>query len=63
MPNDFNLRTITTPAWTPLFALAAGVVTDVGGPSITVQSWHARITSRQFLGQESRRSGNIPGSR
>ncbi len=23
---------ITTPAWTPLFALAAGVVTDVGGP-------------------------------
>src|SRR6266700_2823580 len=29
---DILVARITTPAWTPLFALAAGVVTDVGGP-------------------------------
>jgi phosphoenolpyruvate synthase/pyruvate phosphate dikinase len=37
---------ITTPAWTPLFALAAGVVTDVGGPlshsSIVAREYHTR---------------------
>ncbi len=42
MPNDFNLRTITTPASTPLFALAAGVVTDVGGPLS-----HSSIVARE----------------
>ena len=31
-PGDILVARITTPAWTPLFALAAGVVTDVGGP-------------------------------
>lgn len=39
-PEDFGrmsqgkvlVAAITTPAWTPLFALAEGVVTDIGGP-------------------------------
>jgi pyruvate,water dikinase len=31
-PGTILVAKITTPAWTPLFALAAGVVTDVGGP-------------------------------
>src|SRR5262249_28009502 len=31
-PGDVLVAAITTPAWTPLFALAAAVVTDVGGP-------------------------------
>jgi phosphohistidine swiveling domain-containing protein len=34
---------ITTPAWTPLFALAAGVVTDVGGPFS-----HSSIVAREY---------------
>jgi rifampicin phosphotransferase len=34
---------ITTPAWTPLFALAAGVVTDVGGPLS-----HGSIVAREY---------------
>jgi len=31
-PHDVLVAKITTPAWTPLFAMAAGIVTDVGGP-------------------------------
>ena len=34
---------ITTPAWTPLFALATGVVTDVGGPLS-----HSSIIAREY---------------
>ncbi len=34
---------ITTPAWTPLFAIAAGVVTDVGGPLS-----HSSIVAREY---------------
>ena len=34
---------ITTPAWTPLFALAQGVVTDVGGPLS-----HSSIVAREY---------------
>jgi pyruvate,water dikinase len=34
---------ITTPAWTPLFALATGVVTDVGGPLS-----HSSIVAREY---------------
>jgi pyruvate,water dikinase len=34
---------ITTPAWTPLFALASGVVTDVGGPLS-----HSSIVAREY---------------
>ena len=31
-PGDVLVASITTPAWTSLFAMAAAVVTDVGGP-------------------------------
>jgi rifampicin phosphotransferase len=34
---------LTAPAWTPLFALAAGVVTDVGSPAA-----HASIIAREY---------------
>nr|WP_258006613.1 PEP-utilizing enzyme [Arthrobacter sp. AFG20] len=34
---------MTTPAWTPLFAMAAGVVTDVGGPLS-----HSSIVAREY---------------
>jgi pyruvate,water dikinase len=34
---------ITAPAWTPLFTLAAGVVTDVGSAAA-----HASIIAREF---------------
>jgi pyruvate,water dikinase len=34
---------ITTPAWTPLFAMAAAVVTDVGGPLS-----HGSIVAREY---------------
>ena len=33
----------TNPSWTPLFALAAGVVTEVGGPAS-----HAAIVAREY---------------
>jgi pyruvate,water dikinase len=50
-PGEFNLMRagdilvakITTPAWTPLFALAAGVVTDIGGPLS-----HSSIVAREY---------------
>jgi phosphohistidine swiveling domain-containing protein len=50
-PNEFAqmqqgeilVARITTPAWTPLFALAAGVVTDVGGPLS-----HSSIVAREY---------------
>jgi pyruvate,water dikinase len=34
---------ITTPAWTPLFTLASGVITDVGGPLS-----HSSIVAREY---------------
>ena len=34
---------ITTPAWTPLFAMAAAIVTDVGGPLS-----HGSIVAREY---------------
>ena len=50
-PSDFGqmqqgeilVARITTPAWTPLFALAAGVITDVGGPLS-----HGSIVAREY---------------
>ena len=42
-PGDVLVAKITTPAWTPLFALAAGVVTDVGGPLS-----HSSIVAREY---------------
>lgn len=60
-PEDFSkmqtgnvlVASITTPAWTPLFARAAAVVTDVGGPLS-----HGSIVAREYgipavLGTES----------
>ena len=50
-PDEFNsmrrgdilVAKITTPAWTSLFALASGVVTDVGGPLS-----HGSIVAREY---------------
>lgn len=50
-PEDFNkmqtgnvlVASITTPAWTPLFARASAVVTDVGGPLS-----HGSIVAREY---------------
>ncbi len=50
-PEDFNqmkpggilVAKLTTPAWTPLFAMAAGVVTDIGGPLS-----HGSIVAREY---------------
>jgi pyruvate,water dikinase len=60
---DVLVAPLTTPAWTPLFARAAAVVTDVGGPLS-----HGSIVAREYgipavLGTESAtkriRSGQI----
>jgi pyruvate,water dikinase len=40
---DILVAGITTPAWTPLFVLASGVVTDVGGPMS-----HSSIVAREY---------------
>lgn len=40
---DILVTKITTPAWTPLFSLAAGIVTDVGGPLS-----HSSIVAREY---------------
>jgi pyruvate,water dikinase len=42
-PGEILVAKITTPAWTPLFALASGVVTDVGGPLS-----HSSIVAREY---------------
>jgi pyruvate,water dikinase len=42
-PGEVLVAAITTPAWTPLFALASGVVTDVGGPLS-----HSSIVAREY---------------
>jgi phosphohistidine swiveling domain-containing protein len=50
-PEDFGqmqsgcvlVASITTPAWTPLFAMASAVVTDVGGPLS-----HGSIVAREY---------------
>jgi rifampicin phosphotransferase len=40
---DVIVAVITTPAWTPLFARAAAVVTDIGGPLS-----HSSIVAREY---------------
>jgi len=40
---DVLVAAITTPAWTPLFVRAAGIVTDVGGPLS-----HGSIVAREY---------------
>jgi len=43
VPGDVLVASITTPAWTPLFALASAIVTDVGGPLS-----HGSIVAREY---------------
>ena len=40
---DVLVASITTPAWTPLFARASAVVTDIGGPLS-----HGSIVAREY---------------
>lgn len=40
---DMPMASITTPAWTPLFARASAVVTDIGGPLS-----HGSIVAREY---------------
>jgi pyruvate,water dikinase len=40
---DVIVAVTTTPAWTPLFAMASGVVTDIGGPLS-----HGSIVAREY---------------
>jgi pyruvate,water dikinase len=42
-PGEILVAPLTAPAWTPLFTLAAAVVTDVGGPAA-----HASIVAREY---------------
>jgi rifampicin phosphotransferase len=42
-PGAILVAPITTPAWTPLFTMAAGVITDVGGPLS-----HGSIVAREY---------------
>jgi phosphohistidine swiveling domain-containing protein len=42
-PGDVLVASITTPAWTSLFTMASGVVTDVGGPLS-----HSSIVAREY---------------
>jgi len=60
-PGEILVARITTPAWTPLFALASGVVTDVGGPlshsSIVAREYHIPAVLGTGLATERLRSG------
>jgi pyruvate,water dikinase len=42
-PGEVLVAPITTPAWTPLFAMASAVVTDIGGPLS-----HGSIVAREY---------------
>jgi pyruvate,water dikinase len=42
-PGDVLVASTTTPAWTPLFAMASAVVTDIGGPLS-----HGSIVAREY---------------
>jgi phosphohistidine swiveling domain-containing protein len=42
-PGNVLVATTTTPAWTPLFAMASAVVTDIGGPLS-----HSSIVAREY---------------
>jgi phosphoenolpyruvate synthase/pyruvate phosphate dikinase len=43
VPGNVLVAAITTPAWTPLFAMASAIVTDVGGPLS-----HGSIVAREY---------------
>ncbi|MBN2004028.1 MAG: phosphoenolpyruvate synthase [Anaerolineae bacterium] len=42
-PGNVLIATTTTPAWTPLFAMASAIVTDIGGPLS-----HGSIVAREY---------------
>ena len=42
-PGSVLIAVTTTPAWTPLFSLASGIVTDIGGPLS-----HSSIVAREY---------------
>ena len=42
-PGDVIVAVTTTPAWTPLFAMASAIVTDIGGPLS-----HSSIVAREY---------------
>jgi pyruvate,water dikinase len=42
-PGGILVAKLTTPAWTPLFAMASAIVTDVGGPLS-----HGSIVAREY---------------
>jgi len=42
-PGEILVAAVTTPAWTPLFAMASAIVTDVGGPLS-----HGSIVAREY---------------
>ena len=42
-PNTILVRSTTTPAWTPLFTQASGLVTDIGGVLA-----HGSIVAREY---------------
>jgi rifampicin phosphotransferase len=42
-PGEILVARTTTPAWTPLFARAAGLITDLGGPLA-----HGSIVAREY---------------
>lgn len=43
LPGDILVTMTTAPAWTPLFAIAAGIVTDAGGPLT-----HCAVVAREY---------------
>ncbi|MBI9045606.1 MAG: hypothetical protein JEZ06_14045 [Anaerolineaceae bacterium] len=42
-PGEILIASTTTPAWTPLFTMASGVITDIGGPLS-----HGSIVAREY---------------
>ena len=42
-PGDVIVAVTTTPAWTPLFAIAAAIITEIGGPLS-----HSSIVAREY---------------
>jgi rifampicin phosphotransferase len=42
-PGDVLVAVTTTPAWTPLFAMASAIVSDLGGPLS-----HSSIVAREY---------------
>ena len=61
-PGEILVTTVTNVGWTPLFPLAAAVVTDVGAPlshaAIVAGSW----ASRPWWGAGTRRCACAPGT-